>query len=108
MAVTQTEVDKQVRRFIERVQEHVTVTHVYMFGSYAKGIADEHSDIDLAVVSPDFGEDRREDLVLLSRSRLPDSLRIEALPFTLQEHEKLPPGSFPREVRRNGRLVYEG
>lgn len=107
MALAAAQVDEKVARFITRVNRQVPVAFVYVFGSYAAGRADEYSDIDLAVISDEFGASRHDDLVLLSKCRLPDAIEIEALPFTLREHEALPPGSFLREVRRTGRLVYE-
>jgi hypothetical protein len=81
------------------------VRSVYLFGSYAEGRATDESDIDIAVISPDFGQDRHRDLALLSRCRLPDALEIEALPFSDRELQDLPPGSFLRQILRQGRLI---
>jgi predicted nucleotidyltransferase len=106
MALSEVEVKERVRRFVARVRERVPVSQVYLYGSYASGQAGENSDIDLAVVSDAFGRDRYRELILLSRLRLPDSIEIEALPFSERELAELPPGSFLREVLRSGRLVY--
>lgn len=103
MALSQAEVTARVQRFIERVRRHVPVQSVFLFGSYAEGEPSDTSDIDVAVVSPSFGADRHRDLALLSRCRMPDSIEIEALPFSQREMEELPPGSFLREVLRHGR-----
>lgn len=108
MALSRAEVEHKVAQFIERVRQHVPVGFVYVFGGYATDSADDYSDIDVAVVSREFGSNRHEDLVLLSKCRLPDAVEIEALPFSLREHEDMPAGSFLREVQRTGRLVYEG
>jgi len=94
-----------VQRFIDRVRRHVPVQSVYLFGSYAEGDPTDASDVDVAVVSPSFGENRHRDLALLSRCRMPDALEIEALPFSQREMEELPPGSFLREILRHGRSI---
>lgn len=103
MALSQTEVIARVQRFLERVARHVPVRQVYLFGSYAGGVPDEDSDIDVAVISPAFGVNRHHDLALLSRCRMPDAVEVEALPFSERELHELPAGSFLREIVRHGR-----
>ena len=44
------------RAFVPIAKEHFPYSAVYLFGSYAKGYATEHSDIDIAVVIPDYGD----------------------------------------------------
>ena len=56
MAARKTDVIAAVVDYVERLRQVVHVDGVYLFGSYAKGTADEWSDIDLAIVSPDFGK----------------------------------------------------
>ena len=53
MAASAANVIAAVAQYVSRLR--VPVDGVYLFGSYAKGTADEWSDIDLAVVSPEFG-----------------------------------------------------
>lgn len=105
MALSQSEVMARVQRFVERVARHVPVRQVYLFGSYAGGVPDEDSDIDVAVISPAFGANRHNDLALLSRCRMPDAVEIEALPFSERELQELPAGSFLREIVRRGRVL---
>lgn len=105
MPLTEGEVMARLQRFIHRVSEQVPVSSVHLFGSYAEGKAGDDSDIDVAVISPAFGEDRHRDLALLSRCRLPDALEVEALPFSEQELQELPPGSFLRQILRHGKLI---
>ncbi len=52
-----------------------------MFGSRAKGASDQWSDIDLAVVSPDFSEDLYEERLALMRLAAAIDDRIEPKPF---------------------------
>ena len=102
MALSRPEVESLVQRYLDRVREQVPVEAAYVYGSYARGGPDEWSDVDVAVVSSAFGRDRHAELVLLSRARLPDAIAVEALPFSLHEHDTLPRGSFLREVLRTG------
>lgn len=59
----------------------VPITKLILFGSQAKGTARRWSDIDLAVVSPSFGKDYHDELVMLSSLRSDDVLDIEPHPF---------------------------
>jgi len=50
-----------IKRIIKRYRDELTrsginVTEVYLYGSYARGLSHEGSDIDLVVVSPDFAK----------------------------------------------------
>lgn len=105
MALGQAEVEAMVARFLERVREKVPVAAAYLYGSQVSGRPDSDSDIDVAVISPAFGEDVQRDLVLLSEACLPDATLIEAVPFSVDEHDHPPRGSFLREVIRHGRRV---
>lgn len=105
MAEAATEVDAVVERYVERLRRHIRVDAAWLFGSRAGSSADETGDIDLAIVSRDFGRDRHADLVLLSRCRHIEDGPMDILPFSLDEYVRLPPGSFLRTVIRSGRLV---
>ena len=54
MVLTSDQVKTQVSRFVIALQERIHVQRVLLFGSYAYGRPQVGSDIDLAVVSPDF------------------------------------------------------
>lgn len=45
----------------------IQVDKVILFGSYAKGSAEKWSDLDLCIVSPQFGKDRFDEGVTLAR-----------------------------------------
>ncbi len=44
------------KAFVPIAKEHFPYSAVYLFGSHAKGYATEQSDIDVAVIIPDYGE----------------------------------------------------
>lgn len=57
-----------------------------MFGSQVKGMPREDSDLDMAIVSSDFGKDRFEEGVLLNTLLSTLDSRIEAIPIGLNEY----------------------
>ena len=65
----------------EVVKSGIPVSAAYLFGSYAKGISNMYSDIDICIISPKFGKDYfKESLKLDSLTNGVDS-RIEAVPL---------------------------
>lgn len=46
--------EELVRRTVDYLRQEIRVDQAVLFGSHATGDADEWSDVDLAVVSPDF------------------------------------------------------
>ncbi len=73
---------KSIQQFMIAVQQRQRVEAVYLYGSYVKGTAAEWSDIDLAIVSPDFSDDLfQEQLALMLLAAKIDD-RIEPRPFT--------------------------
>ena len=62
------EVIEIIKRYAEALKEKgVNFRKIILFGSYAAGRQRRDSDIDIAVVSGDFGKDRFEEGVLLSK-----------------------------------------
>lgn len=80
---------------------------VILFGSYAKGEAHSYSDIDLAVISPNFGKDLRQELMLLSRLTIGVSDSIEAVPFEQNIFDKSKYDPLIGEVKKYGKIVYQ-
>ena len=59
----------------------IEVDKAYLFGSYAKGKTWEGSDIDICIVSSQFGKNYQEEKSLLNRLTLKIDVRIEPVPF---------------------------
>lgn len=79
-------INRQVRdliRVYEKVlrEQGVHVDQLILFGSHAKGDANEWSDIDIAVISPDFGSDYCSDRVRLMKLARKASTMIEPHPL---------------------------
>ena len=62
-------------------QGGVNFSQLILFGSFAKGHNQPWSDIDVGVVSPDFGRNYFDELVQLNQLRGNETLRIDPHPF---------------------------
>ena len=59
---------KTVREFVRKVSDSgIRVEAAYLFGSHARKKAHKWSDIDVAIISPDFSADRLEERIRLTR-----------------------------------------
>jgi predicted nucleotidyltransferase len=75
-----------INRYIDLLkQEGIDVSKVILFGSYAKGTAKPESDIDIAIVSSQFGKNNLKEMMLLRRLALKIDSHIEPLPFSPRE-----------------------
>ncbi|MBF0236006.1 MAG: nucleotidyltransferase domain-containing protein [Desulfamplus sp.] len=81
MAEIPSELKELLRKYIAQVKQIKQVDRAYIYGSYAKGRAHEWSDIDIAIVSPDFSKDLFEERVFLMKLALKFDDRIEPSPF---------------------------
>jgi predicted nucleotidyltransferase len=90
------------KRYLAKLRDaDVEVTQALVFGSQATGEADENSDIDLAVVSPQFGRDKHKDLVRLFKLVDEKTKELEPIPFSPTDLED-EFDSLATEVRATG------
>ena len=82
MAQIAPDVIASVERFLAFVRQRLRVEAAYLYGSQAIGLARPWSDIDVAVISPDFSDNLFEDRVVLMRWAAAIDDRIEPQPFT--------------------------
>jgi predicted nucleotidyltransferase len=76
------EVLNKVHIFLDKLKESgLVVESAYLFGSYAVNRAGLWSDIDVAVVSPDFSADRFDERLRLMKISTEIDNRIEPVPF---------------------------
>jgi len=71
-----------VERFLAVVGQRLHIDAAYLYGSQAAGLAQPWSDIDVAVVSPDFSEDLFQSRLTLMQWAAAIDDRIEPQPFT--------------------------
>lgn len=101
-------VEEIVKKYIKAVKERdIAVDKVYLYGSYIKGEADEWSDIDIAIISPDFGQGKYLDECLLLREiKRQVNLFISPEPYSLQEYNNAKKGDFLfDEIIKKGKLI---
>ena len=108
MVATKAELEKAILDFIHSLQEDIQVEAIILFGSYAHGTPHEWSDIDLAVISPDF-----EGMPIWKRQEIISHLTVNRYrglsPIGYPSSEYHNPGrhSFLGEIIRTGVVVYQ-
>ncbi len=81
MAQVNAQILRAARRFVRDVQKAgVRLQGAYLFGSYATGQAHKDSDIDIALVSPDFSG-WVDDIYKIREAILAKDARIESVHF---------------------------
>lgn len=71
------------KTYIQQLKtQGISIAQAYLFGSYAKGKVWEGSDIDVCVVSSNFGKDYFSEKRLLNKIALRIDSRIEPVPYT--------------------------
>jgi predicted nucleotidyltransferase len=104
---TTPEIDRWINDFGERLSRRLRVDRILLFGSRARCAALHESDVDLAVVSPDF-----ESMSWIARAELlarewgygPDA---DCLGFTPAELERATNElTFPGQIRKTGVVVF--
>ena len=85
-------------------QKGIEVSKVVLFGSYAKGLANTDSDIDLAIVSSQFGKNNWKEMVLLRKLALEIDSHIEPLPFAPEDMEDRY-STLSQEIKKTGILL---
>lgn len=80
---------KIIERFVGALErDGIKVDKVILYGSYNRGTQREDSDIDIAIISRDFGKDRVEEGMRLFRIAGSIDPRIEPVPVSLESYEK--------------------
>ncbi|MFQ5714653.1 MAG: nucleotidyltransferase domain-containing protein [Candidatus Scalinduaceae bacterium] len=82
MAITEDSVIKIVKMYIEELEKNgIKISEAVIFGSHAKGVVHDDSDIDIALISDAFTGDRFEDRRRIVPLRRRIDSRIEPIPF---------------------------
>lgn len=82
----------------------IKVSKIILFGPHAKGVAKQDSDIDIAVISSQFGRGHLKEMMLLRKLALEIDSRIEPLPFTPQDLDDRY-RTLTREIKKYGVLI---
>ncbi len=97
-------IDNAVMVNITAFLERLKAAGMQIAGSHLTSKADEWSDIDLTVISPQIGSDRFEERVRLTKIALAIDDRIEPLPFSPDSFT--PDNPLVREILRPGLRVW--
>jgi predicted nucleotidyltransferase len=86
-------VEEKVKQIIHRfvdilVKKGIRIDQVILYGSYASGNMKHYSDIDLAIISPDFGNDKFEESKLLLQTAWRVDPRLQPVPISSESFSK--------------------
>jgi len=86
-------VEKKIKRIIRKfvdilVKKGIRIEQVILYGSYASGNINPYSDIDIAVMSPDFGNDKFEESKLLLQTAWRVDPRLQPVPISSESFAK--------------------
>lgn len=88
MAEIPDSVIKKIELFLAELKNnHFKIEKAVLFGSYAKGVFNDWSDIDLALVSDDFSGDVFEDKCKIRKFKAASSWDISPMPFRKNDFE---------------------
>ncbi|MBI5197602.1 MAG: nucleotidyltransferase domain-containing protein [Nitrospirae bacterium] len=97
------EIENIILKFVNVLtSKGIRVEKVLLYGSYASGKPHAGSDLDLAVVSPDFGKDRFEEGKMLLQAAWRVDPRIEAVPISSLAYETDTWVPLIHEIRERG------
>lgn len=99
---------KVIKEAARRLVEGFHPQRIILFGSYARGTADKHSDVDLLVICP-FKKDRKKLMVEMDMTLWGLGMARDIIILTLEEFEaeKEIPGTIARYAWKEGKSLYE-
>lgn len=112
MAYSKREINQITEQFIEELKKNFRIDKVILFGSYAYGDPQKRSDIDIAVISPDFSNlnDYERIKLLLSvahKVRTREPIDFETLGYSPSEYQKADYFDIPLgEIKEKGKVIY--
>ncbi|UCE08347.1 MAG: nucleotidyltransferase domain-containing protein [bacterium] len=101
------EITALVFRYIENLKGRLRIEKVILFGSYVEGRANEHSDIDLAIISPDVNDHNLIACLQLLTRAIPRHIDIEPLAFSTHEYDSASPVELLGDIKRRGKVIYD-
>lgn len=98
-------------KVVDAITRNFQVDEIVLFGSYARGTADDLSDVDIAVVCPELKEGQamfKNVLTITRKSGLCEPY-LQLLAFsskTYYNEESYVDPDFIREIKRTGKLLF--
>ncbi|MCR4437337.1 MAG: nucleotidyltransferase domain-containing protein [Eubacteriales bacterium] len=84
----------KLKEAVTSLEKDIKIDKVYLFGSYANGSPKYYSDVDVAVISPDFGKNYISETVFLMEAFHGTGLMIEPHVFSREEYLEAKEGTF--------------
>ena len=100
MVKSNAEIEKILKHFLDEVQQKYQIVSAYLYGSFARGTSNKWSDIDVAIISPDFSDDLFEERLKLMKLAASIDDRIEPKPFKKEMFD--PNDPLVDEIQKNG------
>ncbi len=102
MVETTKEIVNKLQKYIATVENKhaIRISSAYLYGLFAKGLQHEWSDIDVALVSPDFSGDWFNDKNKIRRTTIDFDYNIS--PFPCREAAFTPDKLFVKEILKTG------
>ena len=95
-----------IKKFIKALKmKGINIDRVILYGSYVKGNVRPDSDIDVAIVSKDFGRDRVEEGMMLFRIAGTIDSRLEPVPISTEAYAKDLWNPLIYEIRKRGQIL---
>lgn len=110
MVYKKNQLQKLINSLIREFQKEVKIDKILLFGSYANGKPHKWSDLDLAIISPDFKGKYKIDRIgklMDAVHRISCKIDIEPLGYTPEEYQKASPLTFLGEIKRTGKIIYD-
>jgi len=101
------QIELTVREYIQLLRKNnIRVDRAILFGSYASGEVREDSDIDVAIIGPDLGRDRIEEMVVLKKLAEQVDYDLSPRPYSLDQYRNAKRGDFLHdEIIRKGKAI---
>lgn len=104
MALSKDEVIDIAKLFLDSIRQRHDVRQAYLFGSFARGMAREYSDVDLAIVLGDQDRSKEapfgEDFEIFHEAQQYNS-RLEVVCFAQEEFDH-GGGALIRQIKKEG------
>lgn len=100
MVTLQDTITQSIEQFLKAIQQQQRIEAAYLYGSQVKDTASEWSDIDIAIISPDFSADLFQEQLNLMRLAAQIDDRIEPRPFRPMDFNINEP--LVNEIQRTG------
>ena len=103
----QTDVKQAIKKSVNYLKDYFRIREVVLFGSHFTGKTNEFSDIDLAVISPDFKNKNYEEILnVFAQLALECGSNIELHPFADEDLKNARPTNFLGFILKNGKVVF--